>query len=106
MVGSFLNDDLDTMLNTDEFAESVTWTPSVGDATSIDGIFDQTHVDINPITGEVINEDPVFTCKADDVSGIKQGDTITRSAVVYKILKAILDETGYQMTIYLNKVVS
>lgn len=86
MAGDFLIDDFDTMMNTDEFAIEVTFTPYVGYTLTLNAIFDIGREVIDPYTGEKVNIKPVLYCKADDVPGIRHKSKFLIDSVYYDVL--------------------
>lgn len=87
--------DLATILSTDEFAVSATYTPSGGSASTVNGVFDNETVPVD--AGgfvQVHEEQPRFTCRTSDVSGVSDGDNIVISAISYTIRAWVHDGTG------------
>lgn len=84
-----ITSDLDTFLNSDEFATSVTY-----NSATINGIFDDAYKGINMTTGEVESTDPQVIVKSGDVSGIEHGDTITINSITYYVIGIHADGTG------------
>lgn len=82
--------DLDTMIDTDDFAVSAT----LGAAT-IRVIFDNAYAEDLEITGT----NPIATCKASDVATASRGDTITISGTDYTIQNIQPDGTGETLLI-------
>jgi hypothetical protein len=77
MSGSFLEDDLSIFTNIDEFGTEGTWTAEVGSAVTVNGIFEDLQIEIDPFTGVIItNAGIFFTCAKSDVPDIKQGEPI------------------------------
>jgi hypothetical protein len=104
MPGNFLTDDLSTFFNTSDFATAATYTPAGGDPVSINVIFDDSKIDIDPITGQNINLDPTVLCKKSDVSTIKPNDAFTIGSVSFKVLKPQPSTTEDTILVILNKV--
>ena len=78
--------DLDAILNVDEFATAVTYTPVGGSASTIYGIFDKPTVPVD--AGgfvDVHEEQPRLTCKTTSVPSIAYDDTMVISSVTYKV---------------------
>lgn len=87
MPGDFITDDLDQLLDTDEFATSVTYTPTGGEASTINGIFDPEMIEIDPYTGETVTTRPMIVVKTSDVSGIRHKDAFTINGESFEVLK-------------------
>ena len=81
-----LEADLDAILNKDEFATAVTYTPTGGSASTIYGIFDKPTVPVD--AGgfvDIHEEQPRLTCKTTAVPSIGYDDTMVISSVTYKV---------------------
>jgi hypothetical protein len=65
-----------------------------GSSKSIKVIFDNEHYGEKVYDQEINSSMPVATCKTSDLTGLKQGDTLTVNAVTYKILDIQPDGTG------------
>lgn len=81
-----LEADLDAILNKDEFATEVTYTPTGGSASTIFGIFDKPIVPVD--AGgfvDVHEEQPRLACKTTSVPNIAYDDTMVISSVTYKV---------------------
>lgn len=91
-------EDLDTFLNDDEFADEFVFSRS---GVTINCIFDDAFA--VGIEGEqgVETSEPQAVAKDSDVTGIVQGDTLTRvsTSIVYNVIKPMPDGTG--MTVVL-----
>ena len=106
MPGDFVNNDIDTMLNTDELATAAVWTDALTSTeTDINGMYDAAYIDIDPVTGETVNIDPQIIVKLNDVTEIKQGDTITINTHIFNVRRPIPSYSDNLMTIILNEVV-
>jgi hypothetical protein len=85
-----LADDLDVIFTVEDFATVATYSGA-----SINGIFDNETVPMDAGgTAQVHQEQPRFTCRTIDVSGLASGDTITINAITYNIVAWIHDGTG------------
>jgi hypothetical protein len=82
---SFWEDDIDGFFL--DFATPATWTPSGGEATSIDVIFDAPFEAVNVLTGEVDTTKPQCLVKSSAVEGISKGDLIECGGVTYYAVK-------------------
>ena len=80
-------EDLTPFFQTSDFGTAATW--SVGPAT-VNGIFDQEYLQ----TLGVDSANPVFVCRAADVSGVAKGQTLTVNSVGYSIVGIHPDGTG------------
>lgn len=97
-------DDLAAILNVNEFAVAVTYTPSGGSATTINVIFDNETVPVD--TGGFVpvhEEQPRVTCRTQDVLNIGEGDAFTISGVSYTVRVWTHDGVGVT-TVHLEKV--
>lgn len=85
-----LNDDLAAIFNVEEFAVAATY-----DDRTINGIFDNETVPVE--TGgfvQVHAEQPRFTCRTIDVSGLSEDQQIVINAITYDIKAWVHDGTG------------
>jgi len=89
MPGDFLDDDIDTMINTSEFAYSAVYTPDGGSPTAIDVIYDPNEVQIDPYTGAQAVIPPSITAKTTDVTGIRHKDVFVVDSVTYEVTKHV-----------------
>lgn len=106
MPGDFVENDIDNMMNSDELSTDAIWTDAeTSTETGIVGMFDSGFIDIDPVTGEVGNIEPQYIVKKTDVTGIKQGDTITVGTIIYRVKNPIPSDSDNLMTVMLNKVV-
>jgi len=86
--------DLAMMVRTEDFAESVTYTPSGGSGSAVKGHFEEYFQVVDPVDAGVVTTHPAFIGKTEDMSTAKKGDTITRSSVTYNVLRAEKDGMG------------
>ncbi len=100
-MGTFKEDmasDRDIFLDDDEFAEGFVFSRS---GLTIKCIFDDAFA--VAVEGEqgVETSDPQVLAKDSDVTGIVQGDTLTRvsDSVVYKVIKPMPDGTGMTLVL-------
>lgn len=83
-------DDISLILDPEDFGTAATYSGA-----TINGIFDNETVPMDAGgTAQVHQQQPRFTCRTTDVSGVASGDTITISAVDYNIVAWIHDGTG------------
>ena len=70
------------LLSTSDFAQSATYTPSGGSASTISGIFDNGDglVDLGGRVG-VTASDPGFHCRTSDVSSVAEGAALVAGSV-------------------------
>lgn len=97
-------DDLAAILNVDEFAVAVTYTPSGGSATTINVIFDNETVPVD--TGGFVpvhEEQPRVTCRTADVPDLTEMDQFVVSDTVYTVRVWTHDGVG-MTTVHLEKV--
>jgi hypothetical protein len=92
---TFKNDlinDLDTFLNSDEFADDITY-----NSVTIQGIFDDEFS--SAVQGEMGIEStvPQVLVKTSDVVGIAHADLMTINSTVYKVIGIQPDGTGMTM---------
>jgi len=88
--------DLSAIMNTDEFAVSVTYrrTGALGNST-ISGIFDNMTIPVD--SGgfvQIHEEQPRFTCKTSDVPNIIETDEFVISGLEYTVRAWVHDGTG------------
>jgi len=83
--------DRNFFFESDAFADTAT----LADASTVNGIFDTEEREVDT-DGEVnvVADDPQFTCRTSDVSGLKEGDTLTIEGVQYAIRYRRDDGTG------------
>ena len=86
--------DLASFFDTDAHGTSVTYTPSGGSASTINGILNNEFelVDVGDVGVE--SEIPILTCRTSDVSSVAQGDTFVIDSVTYKSVIIRPDGTG------------
>jgi len=89
-----IESDIDTFVDTDDFAVSVTYTPNGGDPSTISGIFDNETEAFNTQTGEIEAGGPQILVKDSDVSGVAKGDTIVKDSTTYYVRGIEPDGTG------------
>ncbi len=90
MAGSWITDDLVTMLEVDEFASDVTW---VEGGQTIQGIFDDEDQEIEIGDGtSMIHSAARLTTQS--YYGVSQGDTLTINMVAYEVSHKVDDGTG------------
>jgi len=85
-----LTTDLDTFLDTTDFAVAAT----LNGTTAINVIFDAAYEAVNLQTGEVEGAAPVAICKSSDVSGVSHGDTLDVNGTTYYVRGIQPDGTG------------
>jgi hypothetical protein len=91
MLGDLTND-LSVVFSTDDFAETATFTPSGGSASSVIGIFDTADVESDVGGVPVIISGTRFQCAAADVIGVAEGDSLVIRGVSY--LVATVEDDG------------
>lgn len=79
-----MTSDLSIFLNTDEFAETITYTPSGGSATSISAIVEKDDIFQEPYVRGPDTATCLVYVKASDVSTPQFGDTFTIDSVVWE----------------------
>tara|TARA_R100000808_G_scaffold24841_1_gene58699 strand:+ start:2478 stop:2786 length:309 start_codon:yes stop_codon:yes gene_type:complete len=86
--------DLNAFFDTDAHGSTVTYTPSGGSASTINGILNNEFelVDIGDVGVE--SNIPILTVKTSDVSSVAQGDTFVIDSVTYKSVIIRPDGTG------------
>lgn len=89
-------DDLDAILNVDEFALTATYIAgNFSSKTTINGIFDNETIPVD--SGGLVSvhqEQPRFTCRTIDAPSIAEGDILSVSGVEYKVVAWVHDGTG------------
>ena len=86
--------DLNAFFDTSAHGSSVTYTPSGGSASTINGILNNEYelVDVGDVGVE--NQVPILTVKSSDVPTIAQGDTFVIDSTTYKSVIVRPDGTG------------
>ncbi len=88
--------------NTSDFAVSATYTPTVGSPVIVEGIFDNEYFAVDLSEVSVSGSQPKFTYESSKISSPKLGDSMSISAINYKIVEIQPDGTGIT-TILLEK---
>lgn len=98
------DDDLSSILNVDEFAQSVTYRQALGlSQSTISGIFDNETVPVDAGGyAEVHQEQPRFTCRTVDIPNIAYDDVLIISNVEYYVRAWIHDGQGMSV-VHLEK---
>lgn len=99
-----LASDLAAIMNVEEFAVAVVYTPSGGSATTINVIFDNETIPVD--TGGFVpvhEERPRVTCRTQDVQSIGEGDSFTISGVSFTVRVWTHDGVGVT-TVHLERV--
>ena len=95
---AFLKDvesDLDDIFNTNEFAEDATLIFESGITKTIQIIFDNETVQIDPETGaKLVSSDPIFSCKSSILHGITNKCKVRIRGKLYRIERHDPDGTG------------
>lgn len=96
MPGDFLTDDLDDMIDEDEFADSAVYTPKNGEAEeAVLGCFDEDILQGNIYTNDVETPRALFHAKTTDVNHWRRNGTVTINSVDYTIINdSVPDGTG------------
>lgn len=86
--------DLNSFFDTNAHGTSVTYTPSGGSASTINGILNNEYelVDVGDVGVE--NQVPVLTVKSSDVPSIAQGDSFVIDSTTYQSVIIRPDGTG------------
>lgn len=92
-----LTTDLAAFFNADEFAESVSYTPSGGSATAITVLWDQPWDLSSPEDIGMSSDTIMVLAKTSDVSAARRDETIVRGATTYKI-KSVRPQDGDSLT--------
>jgi len=90
-------------LDDDFLGMDATFTPAEGQAAAIRVCFSLGVEDVN-LGGDIVPQGSIGQagCRTSDISGVKNGDTLTVDSVAYRVLKVQPDETGWT-TLYLGK---
>lgn len=97
-------DDRATFVNIDDFGVAASYTVQGGTATTINGIFDNEHIEVDAAgTVGVSIQQPRFMCRTSDVSSATEGDAITINSIAYKV--RIVQDDGTGMTNLVLEVV-
>lgn len=87
----------------DDFADSATYTPTGGSASTVLGIFDAPQASRNATDMlDITISAPQFVCRTADVSNAADGDTIVIRTVSYRVRVVLTDGTGVS-TLLLEK---
>ena len=89
----------DVFLATDEFADAVTYRNQYSEEETINGIFDEPHEEVNPVTGMVETTAPQIEVKSSDVVDAVQRETITRDGTTWYIIGIHPDGAGMTILI-------
>ncbi len=81
-------ENLAPFFSTSDFAVAALW----NGATSVNVIFDRAY--IGALANVVEASGPVFTCAAEDIPGVKHGDTFVIDSTTYKVVGVEPDGTG------------
>jgi len=92
-------EDLDSFLNTDDFAIAATYTPAGGTAKTVHGIFDNGFEGMGDGTVEVEATIPTFLVKAADVPSAAQGDALKVVSTDFLVKSVQPDGTGLTLLI-------
>jgi len=91
-------EELDSFLNTDDFATAATYTPLGigGSPSTVNVIFDREYIEILVGTPGIEGDEPIALGKASDFPNAKkiQGDTLFINLINYKIVNTKPDGTG------------
>jgi len=95
--------DHDAFLEDDFLGTDATFTPAGGQAAAIRACF-SLGVEGVDLEGDIVPQGAVGQagCRASDIPGVKNGDTLTVASVAYRVLKIQPDETGWT-TLFLGK---
>jgi len=98
MPGNFLQNDLNTFLNPDNFGSYITITPQPrGTAIHVNGIFDNA-TDVYDVNSQAfLSSTPQITCKSVDVSGVAINDLVQMaefSGTSYYVMRSKPDGEG------------
>jgi len=90
--------------DTDDFGVAATLTPQLGDAATINGIFDNAYLLVETGESAMATTSPAFTCRTSDLEAVaagnvRSGDELTVSSVVYRVTDIQADGTGITMLI-------
>lgn len=82
-------------LNTNDYGQEATYTPSGGSGSTINGLLDKESDDIES-GGEVgvVYSTTTFTCRTSDVSSASFGDSLVTDSVTYTVRKVEPDNNG------------
>lgn len=87
----------------DDFADSATYTPTGGSASTVLGIFDAPQASRNATDMlDITIPAPQFVCRTADVPNAADGDTIVIRTVSYRVRVVLTDGTGVS-TLLLEK---
>ncbi len=96
--------DLFDFFELDDFADSATYTPIGGSASTVLGIFDAPQASRNATDMiDITIPSPQFVCRTADVANAADGDTIVIRSVSYYVRVVLTDGTGVS-TLILERV--
>ncbi len=96
--------DLLDFFELDDFADSATYTPIGGSASTVLGIFDAPQASRNATDMiDITIPSPQFVCRTADVANAADGDTIVIRSVSYYVRVVLTDGTGVS-TLILERV--
>ena len=100
------NDLVETFLNTDDFAEVISFNPDGGTPYNIKSIFDNAYEAVDPETEQpILSLNPTILINGNDLQAtIKPADTVTVRGTEYLFTHNQPDGTG-PIRVLLNKVV-
>jgi len=87
-------EDIDAFFDTNDFAVAATYTPDGGLPSTVNGIFDDEYFDEVGGSVGIEGSQPRFTCKAEDIIDVEQGDSLSVSGKTYQIVNVQKDGTG------------
>lgn len=91
-------EDLDTFLNADEFATTVTLRLQSGEVRQFNAVFDDPYLNAELGEYELDTNRPRLTCKESDVLGVTRGDVVEIDGKTYDVLTGPQpDGTGMAM---------
>jgi hypothetical protein len=93
MPGAFLTEDLEHLMRTDEFADSVVVSGGAGAGVTFRAIFDEDYIDVLGV-GSV---GPALTCRTVDVQSHNETTRYTIRGLTYKIVEPQPDDSGVRV---------
>lgn len=96
------SENLATFFSTADFAVTATWTPSGGGAQQTAQVILDTP-DEELIDGRVLSREYVITYRADQLTGLKGGETVTVSGTAYTVREVTALEDGQILRASLRK---
>tara|TARA_Y100000310_G_scaffold342185_1_gene444185 strand:+ start:7325 stop:7639 length:315 start_codon:yes stop_codon:yes gene_type:complete len=91
--------DLSVFVGNTEFGTAATYTPSGGEASTINIIKDERFFEINELTSALESTKPVAMVRDSDVPNVAHGDALVTGSITYSVIGIQQDGTGLTLLI-------